>query len=65
MKFAVKEIGYSADSQAMDVDSKKEPNVERGHSSNSIFTSTNDEDFEDFEEVDTIMDGDPNNDDTE
>lgn len=65
VKFAVKEIGYSADSQAMDVDQKRDPDVERGHSSNSVFTDTNDEDFEDFEEVDAIMDGDANNDDTE
>ena len=49
----------------MDVDQKRDPGVERGHSSNSVFTDTNDEDFEDFEEVDAIMDGDPNNDDTE
>ena len=49
----------------MEVDSKSQEKVERGHSSNSVFTETKDEDYEDFEEVDTIMNGDPNNEDTE
>ena len=49
----------------MDVDSKKEEKVERGHSSNSVFTVSNDEDYEDYDEVDAILDGDANNEDTE
>ena len=65
VKFAVKEIGYSEDSQKMDVDSKKEEKVERGHSSNSVFTNSNDEDYEDYDEVDAILEGTGENDDTE
>lgn len=56
VKFAVKEIGYSSDSQQMDVDTNKEDKVERGHSANSVFTQINDEEYEDFEEVQAIMD---------
>ena len=47
VKFAVKEIGYTQ--QPMDVDN--EPKEEKGHSSNSIFTDTNEEDFEEFIQV--------------
>ena len=49
----------------MDVDTKKEEKQERGHSSNSVYTVSNDEDYEDFDEVDAILEGDPNNEDTE
>ena len=38
----------------MDVDTRRDDKVEHGHSSNSIFTDTNDEDFEDFQEVESI-----------
>lgn len=40
----MKEIGYSQ--QPMDVDSQAKE--EKGHSANSIFTDTNEEEFEEF-----------------
>ena len=58
VKFAVKEIGFSSDSQAMDIDSKEKETQERGHSSNSIFTNVNDEEWEEFEQVTAIMEAD-------
>ena len=47
VKFAVKEIGYS--NHPMDSDLNK--TEEKGHSANSVFTDTNDEDFEEFIKV--------------
>lgn len=46
VKFAVKEIGYA--NQQMDVDSPKE---EKGHSANSVFSNSNEEEFEEFIQV--------------
>jgi hypothetical protein len=46
VKFAVKEIGKS---NQMEVD--EPPKEEKGHSANSIFTDTNEEDFEEFIQV--------------
>lgn len=43
VKFAVKEIGKA---NQMEVD--EPPKEEKGHSANSIFTDTNEEDFEEF-----------------
>lgn len=40
----------------MDVDSTRDKNVERGLSANSIYTDTNDEDYEDFDGVEAITD---------
>lgn len=54
----MKEIGFSSDSQAMDIDSKEKETQERGHSSNSIFTNVNDEEWEEFEQVTAIMEAD-------
>ena len=39
----------------MDIDSKDQEKQERGHSSNSIFTNINDEEWEEFELVPAIM----------
>ena len=50
----MKEIGYSTDSQAMEVEDDKSTQ-ERGHSANSIHTSTNDEEWEEFEHVQALM----------
>ena len=47
VKFAVKEIGYT--NNQMDVDSA--PKEEKGHSANSLFTDTNEEEFEEFIQV--------------
>mmetsp|Transcript_26638 Transcript_26638/g.35644 ORF Transcript_26638/g.35644 Transcript_26638/m.35644 type:complete len:80 (+) Transcript_26638:994-1233(+) len=49
VKFAVKEIGYSEPKTV------EKPTVEMGHSSNSIFTNSKDEDFEEFTEVPAIL----------
>lgn len=46
VKFAVKEIGKA---NQMEVD--EPPKEEKGHSANSIFTDTNEEDFEEFIQV--------------
>lgn len=46
VKFAVKEIGYA--DRTMEVDSPKE---EKGHSANSVFSTSNEEDFEEFIQV--------------
>jgi len=54
VKFAVKEIGYSETNVAMQ-DSPEAKKVEKGHSSNSTFTDSKDEDFEEFTEVPAIM----------
>jgi len=54
VKFAVKEICYSSDSQTMDVDNEK-ATQERGHSANSIHTNINEEEWEEFEHVPCIM----------
>jgi|Transcript_27076 hypothetical protein len=51
VKFAVKEIGYAA--QPMDVDSQVKE--EKGHSANSVFTDTNEEEFEEFINVKATM----------
>ena len=50
----MKEIFYSDESRALHEapDAKK---VEKGHSSNSVFTDCNDEDFEEFTDVPAIM----------
>ena len=57
IKFAVKEIGYSIESQAMVADESEETK-EKGHTSNSIYTNNNDnEEWEEFEEVDAIVEG--------
>ena len=53
IKFAVKEIGYSIESQAMVADESEEMN-EKGHTSNSIYAVNNDEEWEEFEEVKSI-----------
>ena len=50
IKFAVKEIGYSIESQAMVADESEETK-ERGHTSNSIYAASNDEEWEEFDEV--------------
>ena len=42
----------------MDIDSKDQEKQERGHSSNSIHTNTNDEEWEEFEQVPAIMEAD-------
>ncbi len=42
----------------MDIDSKEEKKQERGHSSNSIFTTGNEEEWEEFEQVPAIMEAD-------
>jgi len=47
----VKEIGYAA--QPMDVDSQVKE--EKGHSANSVFTDTNEEEFEEFINVKATM----------
>lgn len=52
MKFAVKEIGY-ADRETIDKDSIGKN--ETGHSSNSIFTDSKDEDFEEFTDVPAVL----------
>jgi len=56
IKFAVKEIGYSIESQAMVADESEEMK-EKGHTANSIFTTSNDEEWEEFEEVQAITKG--------
>ena len=53
IKFAVKEISYFIESQAMVADESEEMK-EKGHTSNSIFTNSHDEEWEEFEEVDAI-----------
>lgn len=53
VKFAVKEIGYSSDSNKMEVDEKSKN--EHGHSANSIFDKPDDEIFEEFEEIDEVI----------
>lgn len=50
VKFAVKEIGKA---NQMEVD--EPPKEEKGHSANSIFTDTNEEDFEEFIQVPATM----------
>lgn len=52
----MKEIGYSIDSLAMVADESEETK-ERGHTANSIYTNSNDEEWEEFEEVDAITVG--------
>ena len=54
VKFAVKEIGYTAESQALQ-DSPDAEKVEKGHSSNSVFTDSKDEEFEEFTDVPALM----------
>lgn len=54
VKFAVKEIGYTEASQAMH-EGPEVNQVEKGHSSNSVFTDSKDEDFEEFTEVPAVM----------
>lgn len=54
IKFAVKDIGYSIESQAT-VPNESEEMKERGHSANSINTNSNDEEWEEFEEVEAII----------
>ena len=56
IKFAVTEIGYSVESQEMVADESEEMN-EKGHTSNSVFCNSNDEEWEEFEEVDSISVG--------
>lgn len=51
VKFAVKEIGKA---NQMEVDDEK-PIEEKGHSANSLFTDTNEEDFEEFIQVPATM----------
>ena len=51
VKFAVKEIGKA---NQMEVDDEK-PREEKGHSANSLFTDTNEEDFEEFIQVPATM----------
>ena len=41
----------------MDVDTNKSEKIERGHSANSVYTESKDEDYEDYDEVDAILDG--------
>jgi hypothetical protein len=52
----VTEIGYSVESQEMVADESEEMN-EKGHTSNSVFCNSNDEEWEEFEEVDSITVG--------
>lgn len=56
IKFAVKEIGYSTESQAMVADESEELK-EKGHTANSVYTTSNDEEWEEFEEVKSITKG--------
>lgn len=56
IKFAVKEIGYSIESQALVADESEEMK-EKGHTANSIYTTSNDEEWEEFEEVKAITTG--------
>ena len=56
IKFAVKEIGYSIESQAMVADESEETK-EKGHTANSIYAVNNDEEWEEFEEVKSITEG--------
>lgn len=51
VKFAVKEIGYANKPEPTEEETK----YEKGHSSNSIFTDSKDEDFEEFTEVPAIL----------
>merc|ERR1712076_276425 len=56
IKFAVKEIGYSIESQAMVADESEEMK-EKGHTANSIYAVNDEEEWEEFEEVDGIIEG--------
>ena len=58
MKFAVKKIGFANVKNTVQLQ-------ETGHSANSIFEKQNDDLFEEFEEVDSIMQAEANNDETE
>ena len=58
MKFAVKKIGFANVKNTVQLQ-------ETGHSANSIFDKQNDDLFEEFEEVDSIMQVEANNDETE
>lgn len=51
VKFAVKEIRYASSQPTKDEEVKHE----KGHSSNSIFTDSKDEDFEEFIDVPAIL----------
>ena len=54
VKFAVKEIGYSEESLAMNKHIEEEKNKERGHSANSIYANTTSEEWDEFADVDAI-----------
>ena len=63
VKFAVKEIGYAPkpekkegdDKEGEAEDKKEEEKVEKGHSSNSKFTDSKDEEFEEYSDVHGIL----------
>lgn len=54
VKFAVKEIGYSEENKRAAAEATEQKH-EKGHSSNSAFTTSNDEEFEEFTEVPAIL----------
>ena len=54
MKFAVKEIGYSEESLALNTQLEEAKTRERGHSANSIYTNAASEEWDEFEEVDAL-----------
>ena len=55
VKFAVKEIGYVQQTAPEAATNEQEAKFEKGHSSNSVFDNSKDEDFEEFTEVPAIL----------